>query len=271
MCHNLWIIKIGNLQAKILLQDMPVKGKIAGIQACDCHFGITVTSLRAVMRLRPWNSMDTSSRACWGPLHAWNYQNWTAIRYFMAVKAKWCTNDARTSTPFFQYQQRSSMMPTNAHPGTVRHKISLLWPLKTQRRSLRGIMCTWNEVNRAAAAGELVYNTKVQNEHQEVFLYRRSPNIASIYVHLRRLRHEFRVCLLINTHRISLWRIVCTWNGVKRTRGAKTVVCYMKRAKSVPKRYLRTKGLTPHEILVCKISHTNFAGAADSDLSHVSS
>ena len=101
MRHDLWIIKIGSLQAEILLWDVPVKGKIASIQAYDCHFCITVTSRRAVMGLRPWNLMETSSRACWGPLHAWNRQNRTARRYFMAVKAKWCTNNARTRTPFF--------------------------------------------------------------------------------------------------------------------------------------------------------------------------
>ena len=88
MCHNLWIIKIGNLQAEILVRDVPVKancGKIAGIQAYDCNCGVTVTSL---VRLITWNLVKTSSRPCLGPLHAWNCQNRTARRNFMAINVK---------------------------------------------------------------------------------------------------------------------------------------------------------------------------------------
>ena len=44
---------------------------------------------RAGVGSRPCNLVGTSSRACLGPLHAWNSQNWTARRYFVAVKAIW--------------------------------------------------------------------------------------------------------------------------------------------------------------------------------------
>ena len=48
----------------------------------------TVPTRDDAVGLRPSNLIEAFSRACLGSLHAWNCQNWTAGRFFVAANAK---------------------------------------------------------------------------------------------------------------------------------------------------------------------------------------
>ena len=105
MCHNIWIIKIGNLQAEILVQDMPVKANCGVHRPTYLHptwrpNQSKTMQTQTIIWPRPWrfNKQNTWSWCLRWVMCTWNGVNRAVTVLFWGLfaksglKAAWCAN-----------------------------------------------------------------------------------------------------------------------------------------------------------------------------------